>query len=328
MKIRNIWIIFLLFATVLITGVQGVEVSIKPVTLSPGENGTMDIILDSAPAGISGFQMNVQSDNPSVGKVTGASFPSWASLSEALPGDGGSYALRAIDLNSGVEGGASQVTLATLSVQAVASGACQIVIQNLQIDDDAGNTVQAETKSGTLTISGAGSTPTAQPSPSAGEITIALAPGWNLINIPMQPAGGYETAEIFKDIPSAGHSILSYDGTSGWMTLGKDDRLQPMTGYWIYTTSAVQIPIKVQGLPTEAKNLYVGWNLAGITGTTTQDASVALAGLSSWSSLVRYDAHAQQYRDPSMKEAAGTMLAPEEGFWIYLDAPGAIRPGA
>lgn len=310
---------------VIISGVQGATVSAGSATLSPGNAGTVHIMLDSASTGISGYQMTVQSDNAAVVSVTGVTFPSWAALSEAVPGDGGSYALRAIDLNSGVEAGATEVTLATLAVQATGSGTAQITIQNLQIDDDAGNPLQAEAKSGTVTVSGGA--PPAEPSTQ--EIQVNLQTGWNLFNIPMQPAAGFEYADIFKNVQSAGHSILTYDGSAGWITIGKGDRLTPMTGYWIYTTSPVTIPLTVQGTPTGMKNLNTGWNLAGISGTTTQSAETALSGLASWSYVVSYDSARQQYRDAGIKGGQSQItLSPGEGFWIYLDAPGTLSPGA
>jgi len=309
---------------VIISGVQGATVSAGSATLSPGNAGTVHIMLDSASTGISGYQMSVQSDNAAVVSVTGVTFPSWAALSEAVPGDGGSYALRAIDLNSGVEAGATEVTLATLAVQATGSGTAQITIQNLQIDDDAGNPLQAEAKSGTVTVSGG-----APLEPTTQEITVTLQTGWNLFNIPMQPAAGFEYAEIFKNVQSAGHSILTYDGSAGWITIGKGDRLTPMTGYWIYTTSPVSIPLTVQGTPTVPKTLNTGWNLAGISGTTTKSAETALSGLASWSYVVSYDSARQQYRDAGIKGGQSQItLSPGEGFWIYLDAPGSLSPGA
>lgn len=324
MNTQLTWIGLVCIIATVVTGVQGAVVSVQSGTLSPGAAGTLDIILDSAPSGISGYQMTVQSDNAAVAKVTGATYPSWAALSEALPGDGGSFALRAIDLNSGVEAGASQVTLATLSVQATGSGTAQITIQNLQIDDDAGNALQAEAKSGTVTVSG-GSTPVV---PSTKEISVSLQTGWNLISIPMQPAAGFETAAVFQNVQSAGHSILTYDG-SGWITIGKDHQLKPMTGYWIYTTSPVTIPLTVKGSPAEGKALNAGWNLAGISGTSPASAEKALSGLSSWSYIVSYDAARQQYRDAGMKESQSQItLNPGEGFWIYLDTPGTLSPGA
>ena len=84
MKITGLQIILILLTGIIITGAQAVTVSVQPVTLSPGESGTADIILDSAPSGLSGYQMTVQSENGAVGVVTGATFPSWAALSKQI----------------------------------------------------------------------------------------------------------------------------------------------------------------------------------------------------------------------------------------------------
>lgn len=320
----------LILSAILISGVSGAVASTAPVTLSAGSAGITDLTLDTAPSGISGYQVTVSSDNPAVVKITGATFPAWAALSEAVPADGGAYALRAIDLNSGVEAGASGITLATLSLQATGAGNAKVTIQGLQVDDDAGNALQAEGQGGSITVTGgAGPAPAPTTEPVTQDMPVALKAGWNLINIPMQPSSGFETAGVFKSVQSAGHSILTYDGSSGWVTIGKNDLLRPMTGYWIYSTTSVSIPLTASGIPTESKALTTGWNLAGVSGTTAQTAELALSGLSSWTYVVTYDNSSQQYRDAGVKGAqAQTMLAPGEGFWIYVNSPESLSPAA
>ncbi|MDD1724035.1 MAG: hypothetical protein LUQ07_02770, partial [Methanospirillum sp.] len=270
MKYNRILILALFLIVVTTTCVTATVISVSPVTLSEGAEGTATLTLDSVPEGLSGYQLKVASDNQGIVAVTGATFPAWASLSEAVP-ESGSYALRAIDLNSGVEKGASNINLATVTVKAVSAGTAQIIISGVKIDDDAGNPVSTEVKSGTVSVSGSGSpsTPTtvsttvpptdvpttvpttvpptdvpttvpttvpptsvptdSQQSGTENGLQITLKAGWNLINIPMQPVSGSDTAAIFKNVPNAGHSILTYDGSAGWQTLGQDSYLQPMT---------------------------------------------------------------------------------------------------
>jgi hypothetical protein len=144
----------------------------------------------------------------------------------------------------------------------------------------------------------------------------------------MQPADGFDRADVFKNIQSAGHSMLTYESKAGWITLGKDNRLKPMTGYWLYSTGPVTISLKVSGPPEEAKPLDTGWNLAGISGKTAKPAETALSGLSSWSYVVSYDPARQQYRDAGVKGGGSeTLLMPGEGFWVYLNAPENLNPG-
>lgn len=330
MKYRIICIVLLFAAVFMITLTSGAVILMAPVTLNPGSSGTTSLTLDTAPTGISGYQMKVSSDNPTVVSITNVTFPQWASLSEAVPGEAGVYALRAIDLNSGVEAGASSITLATLSLQASGEGNAKITIQNLIIDDDAGSQVQAESTQGSITVGSGDTTPTPAPTsgPAPRDIQINLKPGWNLINIPVLPSPGFETAEIFKNVQSGGHSMLTYDKT-GWVTIGKEHILSPMTGYWVYTTTPVMIPLKIQEGVIESKSLAPGWNLAGITGTTERAPESALSGLSTWTYLVTFDSSSQQYRDATMKDAQSqSVLNPFEGFWIYVDSPGTISPVA
>lgn len=299
-------------------------ISISPVTLAPGAEGTCQLILESAPLGLSGYQLVISTDNPGIATITGVSFPEWASLSEAEPKDGG-YAVRAIDLNSKVEAGATQIQLATMTIKALTAGTAQVQVSKVQMDDDSGNQITAQITPGIITVSG-GESPTSVPTQAPSSVEFSLVPGWNLINIPMQPAAGSETAIVFKDVPSAGHSILTYDPAGGWITLGKDDLLVPMTGYWIYTTNPMKITQQVSGAPATPKRLAAGWNLAGIPGTLSQPAESALSGLSSWSYVVVYDSAMQQYREATIKGSgsSGAILTPTEGFWIYLDAEGQL----
>ena len=78
-----------------------------------------DILLDSASTEYPN-QMTMPSGNAAAVVTEQHFLPGLLSPSSTLVT--GSYALRAIDLNSGVEAGATQVTLATLSVQAAGSG--------------------------------------------------------------------------------------------------------------------------------------------------------------------------------------------------------------
>lgn len=328
MNVKLYLVILLVISGLVCVTASAEVISISPVTLTPGADGTVHLTLDRAPLGLSGYQLVLSTDNPGVITLTGVSFPEWASLSEAEPKDGG-FAVRAIDLNSKVEAGAVDIQLGVVTLKALAAGSAQIQVSKVQMDDDSGNQITAQITPGLITVSGGGSpTPTIvpTPNPAPSSVEFSLVPGWNLINVPMQPAAGSETAIVFKDVPSAGHSILTYDPAGGWITLGKDDLLLPMTGYWIYTTSPMKITQQVSGAPTGPKRLAAGWNLAGIPGALSQPAESALSGVTSWSYVVVYDSAMQQYREATIKGSgnSGTMLIPTEGFWIYLDAAGQL----
>ncbi|MDD1724593.1 MAG: hypothetical protein LUQ07_05645, partial [Methanospirillum sp.] len=83
--------------------------------------------------------------------------------------------------------------------------------------------------------------------------------------------------------------------------------------------------IPVHDMPAP-RSLPAGWNLAGISGTLPKSAESALSSLSSWTTCVPFDSSSQQYREGIIKgsSSAQTLLAPGEGFWIYLVSPGQL----
>lgn len=118
-----------------VTTVQAVPAS---VTLTPGENTTVDIVIDTLPKGISGAKMNVSLSNGAVANITDISYAGWANLgvTEDLPAK--EVLLKAIDLNHQVESGAEDVTFATLTLTGVSTGTTAIEVDVLKMDDDKG----------------------------------------------------------------------------------------------------------------------------------------------------------------------------------------------
>lgn len=288
----------------------------------PGMAGTVDVTLDSADQGLSGFILSVYPEDPSIVTITGATFPSWASLSEATPGTGAAFTIRALDLNEAIAPGASNVQLVTLNLQGVAGGTTRIMVQATQVDDDQGNAIDATISPGKVTVGGGSS---------GGTWDITLAQGWNLIGIPMVLASGSDTAEVFRDVPSGGHSVFSYYPVSGWKTITRTEPLTAMNAYWIYSDRALTIPLTTTGRPTSPKALNSGWSIIGIPGTSPVPAAQVLASIADWTYVIGFDPALQQYRQPIIKGGSGqnsdtTPLSPGAGYWIYLSSPGQLNP--
>ena len=88
-----------------------------------GGSTSLDLTLDAAPTGLAGYSINVTIADPSVAQITAVSFPEWASLTDMTPAPPGSaFRLKATDLNSQVQEGAMNITLATLLVQGLQEG--------------------------------------------------------------------------------------------------------------------------------------------------------------------------------------------------------------
>jgi len=320
--------LYLLILIVFLTGLgsavcSAATVSIAPASISGvGMSGSVTLSLDSADQGISGYILSVYSENPTVATITGITFPDWASMSDVTHSEDGAYTIRALDMNEAVSPGAKNIPLATLNIIGVASGSTRIIIEVKQLDDDAGNAVQAQVNPGQITVGNGG-----------GEqiLSLQLVPGWNFIGIPMVIQPGADTAEVFRNVPSGGHSVFTYDPQKGWSIVGSKDVLSAMNSYWIYTEQAQTIPLRIQGPAISPKALGSGWNIFGPPGLSQRPASDVLACLSEWTYVVGFDSAHQQYQQSIVKGGSGSntdksLLMPGAGYWIFLSAPGQLTP--
>jgi hypothetical protein len=109
------------------------------------------IVLDHAPAGLSGFVMEVSIDNPAIASIVGVDFPASFLTSQTPPADS-HWRLVAVDLQRLIERGATQATLATLRVQGQAVGTTKVHLQVVKMDDDDGNPMQPQVMPGSVTV--------------------------------------------------------------------------------------------------------------------------------------------------------------------------------
>ncbi|WP_319578657.1 hypothetical protein [uncultured Methanospirillum sp.] len=313
---------------VLLTGFCSATGSASTISISPasisgvGMSSTATISLDSADQGLSGYILSVYPVNPQISTINGVTFPDWATLSDATHGEGATYIIRALDMNEAVGPGAKNVPLATLTLSGVTPGSTQIMIEVKQLDDDNGNAINSPVIPGPVTVGNSGGDQI---------LNLQLVPGWNFIGIPMIMQPGTDTAEVFRNVPSAGHSVFTYDAQKGWSIVGPKDTLSPMNAYWIYTEQAQTIPLRVQGPATSPRALGSGWNIFGAPGLAQKPASDILACLTDWTYVVGFDSTHQQYQQSIIKGGSGpnsdkTPLVPGAGYWIYLSVPGQLNP--
>ena len=125
------FIALLVFSLAVMTGLAaGVSVSFDQpsITVMPGEVTTVNLTLDAAPAGISGFAIGISVEDPSIGEITGVTLPGWADFSDTAGVPGPEVSITAVDLMSQVEKGASEILLATFSVKGLSPGTTEILI--------------------------------------------------------------------------------------------------------------------------------------------------------------------------------------------------------
>ena len=105
-------------------------------TVPAGSTTTYTIMQDTATKGLSGYNITIALSNPSIGKITGVTYPSWASmrLNSTIPA--GSAWFQAVDLNGA--SGTTNIALCTVTVRGDTVGATTLAITSNKIEDRSG----------------------------------------------------------------------------------------------------------------------------------------------------------------------------------------------
>jgi hypothetical protein len=130
------------------------KVSIESLTAKEGEVVKAVIKLDSAPRGISGYEITVSLEHREVADILRIEFPSWAKLTDSSIKEG-SATLKAVDLEDQIRPGAANIELATLTFGNTKQGESTIQLSVTRMDDDEGNPMNPHVESGKLVIQGA-----------------------------------------------------------------------------------------------------------------------------------------------------------------------------
>ncbi|MGC9445239.1 MAG: hypothetical protein ACP5E9_09995 [Candidatus Methanospirareceae archaeon] len=118
-----------------------------------GGTTVINLTLDTAPNGLSGYNLTLTLSNANIAEILAVEFPAWASLNatDSLPAD--TVWIKAIDLNKQVENGATNVILAQLTIRGDAEGDCTINAAVTQMDPDGpGGPINPSIDSGLLTV--------------------------------------------------------------------------------------------------------------------------------------------------------------------------------
>ncbi|KTG18523.1 hypothetical protein AUR66_18225, partial [Haloferax profundi] len=161
----------LIFSTLLVVstvgvGVPGVAtavsttdptVTIENSSVTLGNETTVDIVLSSAPAGVSEFNITVRSTADTTVDIShvdsGDQFGT-SSISYEYTDDGEHYQLTAVDSNNAIDPGATNVTLATVTIEGDAPGASDIILESSTITNNSGEPIAHSVTSGHITVNG------------------------------------------------------------------------------------------------------------------------------------------------------------------------------
>ena len=127
------------------------KVKVGDCEATVGKTDTVDIALDEALQGLSGYNMTVSLSNPAIAEIIAVNFPAWAALKEnsTLPAD--SFWMKAADLNNQVGANATNIILGTLTIRRDSAGEASINLAVLRMDDDNGKPISPSVAPGSLT---------------------------------------------------------------------------------------------------------------------------------------------------------------------------------
>jgi len=131
-----------------------VSVDVESIALASEKSGTVDVQASSVPSGVSGGELTVSLEHTDVAEITDASLPSEISLAEGptISEDGATVSVRFADLDDEIQSGNMNVPLASLEIQGMGAGTTDLSVSLASLDDDAGNDLAVQTRSGVVIV--------------------------------------------------------------------------------------------------------------------------------------------------------------------------------
>lgn len=131
-----------------------ISFSPSTITLQPGATQQVTVKLSDAPNGLAGYECVLAYPSSTV-MVSASTFPSWASsMNRGSAISGGGYVISAVDLGKQVQDGATDITLATITLKGVSAGTGTVSIKSVQMNADNGVVMSPDTDTLSVSVSG------------------------------------------------------------------------------------------------------------------------------------------------------------------------------
>jgi outer membrane protein assembly factor BamB len=117
-----------------------------------GQATEIRIVADVLPDGLSGYNLTVTLDDPSIAEIVGISYPSWVTISENSSLPGSLVYLAALDGEDAVQPGAEGTVLSTLTVSGKDMGSTNLSIGINRLDDDEGYHIEPTPATGDVEV--------------------------------------------------------------------------------------------------------------------------------------------------------------------------------
>jgi len=129
-------------------------ITVRDASTTTNGTTTVRVALTDAPTGLSGYELTLTLDSPSVATVTGATYP--AGYQPTTDPDIGTSSqtvtLEAADVSDTVSAGATNVTLAKVNVSGTDTGSTVVRVTDVQLDDDDGDKMAPARDTGRLAV--------------------------------------------------------------------------------------------------------------------------------------------------------------------------------
>ncbi len=158
---------------------------------------------------------------------------------------------------------------------------------------------------------------------------LALNTDWNFVSVPIPLNATQNTAGVvFAPVKTDNHSVLEYNSSvQAWIPLKTTTKLDPITGYWIYSDVPVKVNLSLSTDPTTTppgKQLYTGWNAIGLNYNQSMEAKNMLSPIKdAWVSLLGWNLLQSEWDTSIINGGTGPysdlrMVNTGWGYWVYV----------
>ncbi len=158
---------------------------------------------------------------------------------------------------------------------------------------------------------------------------LALNDDWNFVSVPIPLNATQNTAGVvFAPVKTDNHSVLEYNSSvQAWIPLKTTTKLDPITGYWIYSDAPVKVNLSLsteQPSQPTGKQLYTGWNAIGLNNYQSMDAKNMLTPIKdAWVTLIGWNLLQSEWDTVIINGGTGPysdlrMVNTGWGYWVYV----------
>ena len=137
-------------ACISVVSANPVYVYVNGSNLKVGQVGSVDIVLDKTPTGLSQYGLALFLSTDSA-KILDVSVPNWAIITEYVKTPSSLW-LEAVDIRDGVKNESSDVTLATVKLEGVSKGDVLLILKVVYLIDDSGKALEYVEGSTSITV--------------------------------------------------------------------------------------------------------------------------------------------------------------------------------